>query len=76
MARGKPLTTSGKEPTMNETFVDPVCGVEVTPETAAEKVEYGGQTYYFCSPGHRTIFEINPEKYTNPITNPPRENPM
>ena len=55
---------------MAETFVDPVCGKEVTPETAADKLEYGAQTYYFDSPGCRTIFEMNPEKYTNTITNP------
>ena len=47
----------------NETFVDPVCGMEVTPETAAASVEYGAQTYYFCSPGCRTVFETDPEKY-------------
>ena len=52
----------------NETFVDPVCGKEVTPETAAASVEYGPQTYYFCSPGHRTIFEMDPEKYITHIT--------
>jgi len=50
----------------NETFVDPVCGMEVTAETAAATVEYGPKTYYFCSPGHRTMFEMDPEKY---ITN-------
>ena len=47
----------------NETFVDPVCGMEVTPETAAASVDYGPQTYYFCSPGCRTVFETDPEKY-------------
>jgi Cu+-exporting ATPase len=47
----------------NETVTDPVCGMEVTPDTAAASVEYGDRTYYFCSPGCRTIFEMNPEKY-------------
>ena len=68
----EPLTKLGKERTMDETtYVDPVCGMEVTPETAAETVEYGAKTYYFCSPGCRTVFEMNPEKYTTPT----RENP-
>ena len=60
---------------MADTFVDPVCGKEVTPETAADKIEYGGQTYYFDSPGCRTIFESNPERYLSSITNPNKENP-
>ena len=47
----------------NETFLDPVCGMEVTPETAAESLEHGAQTYYFCSPGCRTLFEMDPDKY-------------
>lgn len=49
---------------MDEMFVDPVCGMEVTPETAADSAEYEGQTYYFCSAGCRAAFESNPEKYT------------
>ena len=48
---------------MDETYVDPVCGMEVTPETAADSVEYGAKTYYFCSAGCRAVFESNPEKY-------------
>ena len=51
-----------------QTFIDPVCGKEVTPETAAASVEYGAQTYYFCSPGHRTVFETDPEKYITQST--------
>ncbi len=48
---------------MEETYVDPVCGKEVTPETAADSVQYGATTYYFDSAGCRTVFESNPEKY-------------
>ncbi len=29
---------------------DPVCGMEVTPESASGRYEHGGRTYYFCSP--------------------------
>jgi P-type Cu+ transporter len=57
---------------MNEMFVDPVCGMEVTPETAADSAEYDGQTYYFCSAGCRASFESNPEKYTTTR----RDNPV
>lgn len=48
---------------MNETFKDPVCGMDVSPETAAGTSEYNGQTYYFCSPGCKRSFDKDPEKY-------------
>lgn len=42
---------------------DPVCGMEVNEKTAANKSEYKGQTYYFCSPGCKNAFDKEPEKY-------------
>ena len=30
-------------------FIDPICGMTVTPEKAAGKIESGGETIYFCS---------------------------
>jgi YHS domain-containing protein len=48
---------------MAGTYKDPVCGMSVTPETAAGKFDYKGVTYYFCSPGCRRSFEKEPEKY-------------
>jgi Cu+-exporting ATPase len=36
--------------------VDPVCGMEVDPESAAAKVEVDGTTYFFCSTGCRDQF--------------------
>ncbi len=48
---------------MTETFKDPVCGMDVTPEDAAGKSEYKGQTYYFCSTGCKKSFDKEPEKY-------------
>ena len=44
-------------------FKDPVCGMDVDPQTAAGKSEYKGQTYYFCSPGCKASFDKDPEKY-------------
>jgi YHS domain-containing protein len=44
-------------------YKDPVCGMDVEPETAAGKSEYKGQTYYFCSLGCKASFDKNPEKY-------------
>ena len=45
------------------TFKDPVCGMDVAPETAAGKSEYKGQIYYFCSAGCKRSFDKEPEKY-------------
>lgn len=50
---------------MAQTFKDPVCGMEVTAETAAGKSEYKGKTYYFCSVADKQTFDKNPEKYTS-----------
>ena len=43
--------------------IDPVCGMEVEPKSAAATYEYKGQTYYFCSPGCKAAFQKDPEKY-------------
>ncbi len=42
---------------------DPVCGMEVDPETAAGKSDYKGKAYYFCSTGGKKTFDKAPEKY-------------
>jgi P-type Cu+ transporter len=57
---------------MDQVHIDPVCGMEVTPETAADSAEYEGQTFYFCSAGCRATFESNPEKYAHAR----RDNPL
>ncbi len=43
--------------------LDPVCNMEVEPESAAAEAEYEGKTYYFCAPGCKVAFERDPEKY-------------
>jgi YHS domain-containing protein len=48
---------------MAGTFKDPVCGMEVTYETAQARSEYDGQTYYFDSLECKETFDKNPEKY-------------
>ena len=42
---------------------DPVCGVDVNPETAKAKQEHAGKTFYFCSSGCARSFAQQPEKY-------------
>lgn len=46
--------------------LDPVCGMMVDPLTAAGQSEYGGHTYYFCSPGCKRSFDADPERYLGP----------
>ena len=43
--------------------IDPVCGMEVDPGTAAWKTVHGGKTYYFCSKGCLEDFIEDPGSY-------------
>jgi xanthine dehydrogenase accessory factor len=43
--------------------VDPVCGMAVSVEGAAERVEHEGATVVFCSAHCRARFEAEPERY-------------
>jgi YHS domain-containing protein len=42
---------------------DVVCGMQVAPAKAAGQSEYGGKTYWFCSPGCKRKFDANPDQY-------------
>ncbi len=59
--RGPRLAVSPAPPVVFAT--DPVCGMTVDPLTAAEKVERGGRTYWFCCSGCREEFVKAPERY-------------
>ncbi len=39
---------------------DPVCGMQVDPDTAAAAWEYEGTVYYFCSVGCLEDFKKDP----------------
>ena len=45
---------------------DPVCGMEVTPGTAAGSFDYLGETYYFCARSCLAKFQADPLKYLEP----------
>jgi YHS domain-containing protein len=47
---------------------DPVCGMDVDPNSAAGQSEYGGKTYYFCSLGCKQDFDKEPERYVGQST--------
>ena len=49
---------------------DPVCGMIVDPQHAAESVVYQGETYYFCSKGCAAKFQADSEKYLHPAAVP------
>jgi P-type Cu+ transporter len=46
-----------------KTARDPVCGMNVNPETSKHRFEHAGTTCHFCSNGCRTKFEADPAKY-------------
>src|ERR1051326_6327755 len=45
---------------------DPVCGMNVNPETSKHRREHAGKPYYFCCGGCAEKFQADPEKYLNP----------
>ena len=53
-----------KEETM-ATVIDPICKMEIDPETAVAKEEYKGKTYYFCAKMCQERFNEDPEKYAD-----------
>jgi Cu+-exporting ATPase len=42
---------------------DPVCGMEIDPNTAADKRTFQGKDIYFCSKGCAKVFDADPRKY-------------
>ena len=49
---------AGKQP-----LKDPVCGMNITAESAFSKQEYGGRTFYLCSARCLEKFRSDPSKY-------------
>ena len=44
-------------------MVDPVCGMQVTEDSAAAAWEHQGTAYYFCSKGCWERFRADPEHF-------------
>ncbi len=59
------LVQLGRRPADNisEPYVDPVCKMLVTPETAAAEYRYKGTNYYFCNPNCKQRFAVDPQKH-------------
>jgi Cu+-exporting ATPase len=49
----------------SDTAIDPVCGMTVSPNTAAGSFEYNGLTYYFCSTHCFAKFQMDPDAFLN-----------
>lgn len=49
---------------------DPVCGMDVNPETAKHSFEFEGLPYHFCAPGCRRAFEADPRSFLDPGRTP------
>ena len=45
------------------TYTDPVCGMKLSRNTAAEELAHDGRTYYFCARVCREAFEADPDRY-------------
>jgi len=57
------LREMGVPPAQQSPSKDPVCGMSVDPEKAAQRYVYVGTIYAFCSPGCRKAFEADPARY-------------
>jgi YHS domain-containing protein len=44
---------------------DPVCGMQVSPKTAAGEAKHQGKSYYFCSAQCREAFNAEPGRYVS-----------
>jgi P-type Cu+ transporter len=56
--------------------VDPVCGMTISPESAAGSYEFDGTTYYFCNPSCLARFKAAPEAFLKPKAVPEAPAPM
>ena len=52
--------------TATNKMIDPVCGMEVDPATAAAETCHDGIKVFFCAEGCREAFLADPERYAKP----------
>jgi membrane fusion protein, copper/silver efflux system len=63
-AAAAPVSHQVHEMEKRATAKDPVCGMDVDPNSAnVYTAEYKGETYYFCAESCKKSFEANPSKY-------------
>ncbi len=47
--------------------IDPVCNAALDPHRAAARVEYAGQSYWFCSEACHKAFTREPHRYVRDV---------
>ena len=52
---------------------DPVCGMEIDPQSAFATREHMGQIFHFCSPSCVEEFDTDPHKYAHQVMGAPAE---
>ncbi|MGH7259045.1 MAG: heavy metal translocating P-type ATPase [Nitrospiraceae bacterium] len=63
LSQSHPVVFDGPTRDASESEVDPVCGMTVSPNSAAGSYSYQGKTYYFCSTSCLTRFKADPASY-------------
>ena len=51
---------------VEQTEIDPVCGMSVAVATARHRAEHAGRSFYFCNPRCREKFVADPQRYLAP----------
>ena len=59
------------EPKPTNLAVDPVCGMQVDPQTTPHHATHNGSQFHFCSGRCREKFTADPERYLTPQQAPP-----
>jgi Cu+-exporting ATPase len=57
------MSDNTSTPAPPQEFIDPVCGMTVTPSDAAGPYEFQGRAYYFCCDGCLESFRADPKKF-------------
>ncbi|HUE81992.1 MAG TPA: HAD-IC family P-type ATPase, partial [Pyrinomonadaceae bacterium] len=69
-------TEETKGPPQRPAVEDPVCGMTVSPESAAGSFAHDGEIYYFCSRHCLNKFRDDPEHYLNSPPEPMMSQPV
>ncbi len=70
-SRGLPVLTVLPSP--SRTVIDPVCGMQVDPASAAGRSDHEGTTYHFCSAHCKQKFDRDPAMYLGDGAGPRRD---
>jgi len=66
-----PTADHTPEPMEDTTMaIDPVCGMQVDPATAAAIRTYDGRNWFFCNPGCAEAFDGDPARYASATATP------